>query len=136
MSVLQSMEGQNTDEEIQQILMRADRLKTNHAIKLTMQWIPGHTDIHGNERADRLAKQGSLRTQPPKPTTLNTAKQMIKQTCKQEWVKGCKSGTTGRKVYENMKTPKHKDDIEKLKRKDQNSNFSAPNATCAFQLPP
>ena len=82
-----------------------------------MQWIPGHTDLYGNEQADKLAKQGSLKPQPTKQKTLNTAKQMTKQKYKQEWMKNWESGATGRIVYENMKTPKIKDETEQLKKK-------------------
>ena len=123
MSMLQSMEGQEIDEDTLQVLMKAERLKTNHGIELTMQWIPGHADLHGNERADKLAKQGSLKPQPPKKTTLKTAKQMAKQSYKQQWMKNWETGTTGRVVYENMKTPKPDDPMKKLKRKDQTAIF-------------
>ena len=126
-SMLQSMEGKDLDEDLDeetlQVLIKADRLKTTHDIQLTMQWIPGHTDLFGNEQADKLAKQGSLKPQPTKQTTLNTAKQMTKQTYKQEWMKNWENGTTGRIVYENMKTPKLKDETEQLKRKDQTAIF-------------
>ena len=121
-SILQSMEGQDIDEETLQILIKADRFQASHKVKLTMQWIPGHTDLHGNDRADTLAKQGSLKPQPITPATLNTAKQMIRQAYKQEWMRNWENGTTGRKVYENMKAPKQ-EDTEKLQRKDQTVIF-------------
>ena len=57
-----------------------------------MQWIPGHTDLYGNDRADILSKQGSNKTQPPKATTLKTTKQIIKQKYKENWMKDRTSG--------------------------------------------
>jgi ribonuclease HI len=35
----------------------------SHAISVTLHWVPGHTDIAGNEEADRLAKMAT--SQPP-----------------------------------------------------------------------
>ena len=32
---------------------------------ITLEWVPGHTDIEGNERADRLAKRASTFNHPP-----------------------------------------------------------------------
>ena len=43
-----------------------------------MQWIPGHTSIPGNDKADTLAKEGSRHEQPHTQTTLQTAKQIIR----------------------------------------------------------
>ena len=42
--MLQSMEGQEIDEDTLQVLMKAERLKPNHGIELTMQLIRGHAD--------------------------------------------------------------------------------------------
>jgi len=29
-----------------------------------LKWVPGHAGVKGNELADRVAKEGSLRSQP------------------------------------------------------------------------
>ena len=97
------MEGGELDEALQQVANRVEKFRSTYLIGLKLQWIPGHTGIFGNERADILAKKGSKLTQPTKPTTLNAAKQQIKQTYKREWMNNWASGDTGRKVYAHMK---------------------------------
>ena len=37
--------------------------------KVTIQWIPSHCGVPGNERADRLAKEGAKEKQPDVPVT-------------------------------------------------------------------
>uniref|UniRef100_A0A0B7BM32 RNase H type-1 domain-containing protein n=2 Tax=Arion vulgaris TaxID=1028688 RepID=A0A0B7BM32_9EUPU len=48
-----------------------------------MQWIPGHSNTPGNDKADRLAKKGSTQEQPITATTLHTAKQILMTTNKE-----------------------------------------------------
>ena len=122
-SILQAMETNDLDEETLQTLIIAENFKTTHSVNLKMQWIPGHTDLLGNERADKLAKQGSSKPQPPKPVPLKTTKNIIKQEYKQNWTDKWSKGMTGRKVYEHLKAPKPKDDMARLKRKDQTAIF-------------
>ncbi|EXU94515.1 reverse transcriptase domain protein [Metarhizium robertsii] len=55
-----------------------------------VRWIPGHTDIPGNEQADSLAKAGCALPEPPdaKPTlayTLRTAKKQSKEAFQAWW---------------------------------------------------
>ena len=128
------MESSDSDEDTVQTLLRADTFKTTHKVELKMQWIPGHTDLYGNDRADILAKQGSNKTQPPKATTLKTTKQIIKQKYKENWMKDWTSGTTGRKVYKYMNTLKPSDDMRKLKRKDQTAIFRLRTEHVPFNL--
>ena len=122
-SALQAMEGGELDEALQQVANRVEKFRSTYLIRLKLQWIPGHTGIFGNERADILAKKGSKLTQPTKPTTLNAAKQQIKQTYKREWMNNWASGDTGRKVYAHMKKTTSKDQLKELKRKDQSAIF-------------
>jgi ribonuclease HI len=46
--------------------------------KVTMQWIPSHCGIPGNERADRLAKRGAANEQPDVPISYHQKKKMIR----------------------------------------------------------
>lgn len=46
--------------------------------RVTIQWIPSHCGVPGNERADRLAKEGAVEEQPDVPVTYHQKKRMIK----------------------------------------------------------
>ena len=43
-----------------------------------LQWIPAHTGITGNEKADRLAKEGSSMEQPQSELSFREARTLIK----------------------------------------------------------
>ena len=122
-SALRALEGGELDEALQEITRKAEHLTSTYSVKLKLQWIPGHADIYGNDKADALAKKGSQKAQPIKPITLSTAKQKIKQTYRKEWMKQWENGSTGRQVYAHMKTTKPKDNLKLLKRKDQTTIF-------------
>jgi ribonuclease HI len=63
----------------------AQELKTRQ-ISLSIQWAPGHKDIPGNERADKLAKHATTLRQPPyPPTSLAHIKKQAKATMTREW---------------------------------------------------
>ena len=41
------------------ILTTANKLHNQNDVETSIQWIPGHCDIPGNDRADELARQGT-----------------------------------------------------------------------------
>jgi ribonuclease HI len=57
-----------------------------HSAPVTLHWVPGHTDIEGNEEADRLAKLATSR--PPLasiPITLSWLRRRIKEQQSADW---------------------------------------------------
>ena len=92
-------------------------------IRLVLQWVPGHTDIAGNEKADRLSKKGSLQEQPMKPAPYKTTRQIIRHNYREEWMNQWATGQTGRAVYRHMDRTKPNDSIRSLSRKDQVAIF-------------
>ena len=99
------------------------KLKTDFNIQLVLQWIPGHTNIHGNDKADTLAKKGSRLEQHNKSAPINTTKQIIRHIYKEKWMDMWAEGTTGRVVYNHMNSVKPDDSINQLNRKGQTSIF-------------
>ena len=56
-----------------------DKFKTLYGIEITIQWIPGHSDVKMNEKADGLAKKGSRLQQENIQANYDTSKQIAKQ---------------------------------------------------------
>ena len=54
--------------------------------KTTIQWIPPHCNIPGNEEADRLAKEGGKQQQESNQITYNEAKTLIKEKQQKRWL--------------------------------------------------
>ena len=81
-----------------------------------LQWVPGHSDITGNEIADKLAKQGASKEQPNIPVDQETTKQILRNISKEEWYNRWALGTTGRAVFREMSRPKSNDNINFLNR--------------------
>ena len=103
--------------------LNIDKVLTSYDIKLTLQWIPGHCNLQGNERADRLAKEGARKEQPENPCSYSNIKRILKSKSREEWLTKWKEGETGRVVYKEMKEPNPKDNINSLSRKHQSAIF-------------
>ena len=53
--------------------------------KVTVQWIPAHCGLAGNEEADRLAKSGSRLEQENQPISYKEAKTLVKRHFRTLW---------------------------------------------------
>ena len=84
LSVTQSIKG-NKDKDNNSLVLALSELTAGHSV--TLQWIPSHCDLSGNEIADHLAKEGSNLTQDDndRTTTYNESKTIIKSMTKSAW---------------------------------------------------
>ena len=82
LSVLQALQsGNNT--ELNDLSSALAPLCTSHTVIL--QWIPSHCDLHGNEAADSLAKEGSHQEQTDRSTSYTEAKTIIRAEQLRQW---------------------------------------------------
>ena len=81
-SVLQKLSSpeDTTSRQIHTLLSQLSTTTTT-----SMQWIPAHCNIAGNEKADSLAKCGSKMIQETDPTSYQEIKTIIKRKQKEKW---------------------------------------------------
>ena len=96
---------------------------SSYDILVTLQWIPGHTQIKGNEYVDKLTKEGARKDQSDKPCDNSTVKNILKNSFKETWLTNWATGQTGRFMYQEMTKPNPHDPINTLCRKDQSTIF-------------
>ena len=74
LSALQDLEScsQKTSTDLTALAQNLDALLSTFKIQITLQWIPGHIGIQGNEAADKLAKEGASKEQPDRPLDIQT----------------------------------------------------------------
>ena len=71
-SVLQAIDSdKQTTRSIRDLRLAISNFIDEFSVNVTLQWIPSHCDIPGNESADRLAKEGASQEQPNLPVSLN-----------------------------------------------------------------
>ena len=125
LSALQALENfsSSQDRDICRLAQSLNKLLTCYDVQATLQWIPGHEDVSGNERADQLAKEGAKKEQYEKQCSYPTARKIIRNNFKEAWMDKWKNGDTGRTMFTNMPKPNAKDGINTLARQDQSTLF-------------
>ncbi|RUS76474.1 hypothetical protein EGW08_015758 [Elysia chlorotica] len=84
-SVLEKLEDLKGEER--QYLAKCLGNVVRNTESLVLQWIPAHCRIEGNERADRLAKEGSVLEQIKSDLTYREVKSIIKTSLNKKWKK-------------------------------------------------
>ena len=49
--------------ELENVAFAIHNILSSYTIHITLQWIPGRIEVQGNEHADKLAKEGTQKTQ-------------------------------------------------------------------------
>lgn len=78
---------------------------------VTIQWVPGHKDVFGNEKADIAAKDAAEGRFPPPPVLIaleTTARRTIRQKFKKRWESAWRKATTGKQLREILDAPHKK----------------------------
>ena len=102
-SILESIQSGEETQTLNEIKSELTTLKQK--TNLTLQWIPSHCGIQGNDKADELSKLGSKLNQDHNSISYQESKTIIKSTIKQNW-----------KKENNIEA---NDSINQLNRKDQ-----------------
>ena len=117
-STLQALNDvtKSNDTNIVGLANTINNLLASFNINITLQWIPGHSGIKGNDIADHLAKSGTQNEHPENPCSMRTTSQMLKNNFKEEWLHRWDTGSTGSAMYAEMTKPNPNDAINNLNR--------------------
>ena len=82
-SILQSLRSPGGDQIFSGIKQELSLLKNKTSV--TLQWIPSHCGVGGNEEADRLSKKGSKLEQSAQPMSYSEAMTVLRNNFRAEW---------------------------------------------------
>ena len=83
MSALQALDSPDPEPMIQ--TLKTSLTNLNRIAQTTLQWVPAHVGLAGNEHADRLAKEGSKLCQPFIAATYEDAKTLLRNEYRNSW---------------------------------------------------
>ena len=83
MSALQALDSPDPGPMIQALKTSLKNLTSK--APTTLQWVPAHVGLSGNERADHLAKEGSKLHQPTVAATYKETKTLLHNVCRNSW---------------------------------------------------
>ena len=116
------------------ILQIADSMQREFNISITMQWVPGHSDIYGNEMADSLAKEAASMPQESRLCDMKSVKNLVNTKAKTIWLDKWTKGKTGRNLQKHLPAPNKRDPIHLIPRKDQSTIFQYRTGHCPVNI--
>ena len=118
LSTLQALNSADPDQKILGLHSSLAKLTAQHSVSL--QWVPAHVGLTGNETADRLAKIGSQALQTQNPVTYREAKTFLHSRYTGDWKK------------ENGGYQAHLDPIWRLEQAQQTTIFHLRTGHCGL----
>ena len=82
LSVLHALQY-SKDRDLNSLMSSLQSINQKHVVQI--QWVPSHCDLYGNEKADELAREGSLLDQGNNTTSFQEEKKLITNTMKEKW---------------------------------------------------
>ncbi|KAI2811923.1 hypothetical protein CBS115989_10964 [Aspergillus niger] len=88
--------GSKSGQQIIYAILQAAKNTRTHGVTIRLQWVPGHSEILGNDAADRLAKEAAIpgKTHPFSPL-LSRERAYIRQGILTQWEKEWKESRDG-----------------------------------------
>ena len=118
LSTLQALNSADPDQMIQGLHSSLAKLTAQFTVSL--QWVPAHVGLTGNEKADRLAKIGSQAPQTQNPVTYRETKTLLHSRYNGDWKK------------QNGGYEAHLDPIWRLERAQQTTIFHLRTGHCGL----
>ena len=97
-SILQSLQSPGGDQIFSNIRQEMSLLKNKTSV--TLQWIPSHCGVGGNEEADQLSKMGSKLEQSAQPMSYSEAKTILRNNFRTEWQQRLYIGTEEDSIHQ------------------------------------